>query len=237
MSPSRSGKGRAWQTQLKELRRHGDFVTLMLLAIVVGCLWGFIELADELREGGLREIDTWLLHLLRDPANPANPLGPRWLQELVRDLSALGSFPVLFLLSSAVVAALWMEKHRTAAIWLTVAVLGALAMNTVGKLLFARQRPDILPVELLPGSFSFPSGHAFMSAAVYFTIAALLTRVVPKRRTRTFVLVMAMLLTVLTGFSRVYLGVHYPSDVLAGWTLGLCWAALCWLIVWNLQKS
>lgn len=237
MSPSPSAAARAWTRPLKALLRHGDFRTLVLLAVVVGSLWGFIELADEMREGGLRETDLRLLYLLRDPANPANPLGPHWLQELVRDLSALGSLPVLFLVSSAAIAALWMERQRAAALWLTVAVLGALTMNIIAKVLFARQRPDILPPELLPVSFSFPSGHAFMSAAVYFTVAALLTHVIPRRRTHVFVIVTAGLLTVLTGFSRVYLGVHYPSDVLAGWTLGLCWAALCWAVAWNLHKT
>lgn len=224
------------RVQVKELLRHGDFLTLVLLAIVVGTLWGFVELADEVMEGSLHEIDMGLLHLLRHPADPADPIGPRWFEELMRDATALGSFMLLTLLTLAVVGTLWLENHRVAAIWLTVAVLGALGLSTLFKVLFARTRPDLLPAELLPSSFSFPSGHAFLSAAVYLTIGALLTRVVPSGRSRIFVLAMAVLFTALTGFSRVYLGVHYPSDVLAGWTLGLCWAALCWAVAWNIGK-
>lgn len=220
----------------KELLRHGDFLTLVLLAIVVGTVWGFVELADEVLEGATHEIDIRLLYLLRNPADPTDPIGPRWFEELMRDATALGSFAVLTLLTVAVVGTLWLEQHRAAAIWLAVAVVGALVFSTLFKVIFARARPDLLPAELLPASFSFPSGHAFLSAAVYLTIGALLTRVLPNRRTRIFVLSMAVLFTVLTGFSRVYLGVHYPSDVLAGWTLGLCWAALCWAVAWNLGK-
>lgn len=219
--------------RLKALSRHGDFLTLVLLVVVCGALWGFIEIADRLRDGEWHAIDMRLLQLLRDPENPANPIGPRWVEELVRDASALGGFLVLTLLTVGAVVTLWMEKHHAAAVWLTTAMLGAVGMSSLFKHFFARERPAIITADLLPTSFSFPSGHAFLSAAAYLTIGALLTRVLPKKRTRSFVLAMALLLTLLTGFSRVYLGVHYPSDVLAGWTLGLSWAALCWLVAWK----
>lgn len=222
--------------RLRELRKYYDFLTLALLAVIVGAVWGFVELADEMREGELHRIDMRILHLFRDAGNPNSLVGPRWFQELMRDATAMGGVLVLTLLSVAVIVTLWMEKHRTAATWLAAAVLGALAISTLLKNLFERARPELLGTELLPTSFSFPSGHSFLSAAVYLTIGALLTRVIEDMRTRVFVLLVAMSLTVLVGFSRVYLGVHYPSDVLAGWTLGLCWAALCWLVVWSRQK-
>lgn len=221
---------KAW---LRELLRQRDFLTLALLAAVVGSVWGFLELADELREGELAAFDRRLLYLLRDPADPADPIGPRWLEVMVRDASALGSVFVLVLLVTVVVVALWMERQRAAAAWVAAALVGAAAISTLFKNLFARPRPEILTPELLPASFSFPSGHAFLSAAVYLTLGALLTWIIPRRRTRAFVLATALLLTVVIGISRVYLGVHYPSDVLGGWTLGLCWAALCWLVAWH----
>ena len=223
-------------SRARELLRHGDFLSLVLLLTVVGAVWAFVELADELAEGELRWLDTQILHWFRNPDDLSDPLGPRWVEEMIRDATALGGVLVLTLVVAATAVALWLERHVRAAAWLLVATLGAFALSTVFKLYFARERPDILAADLLPSSFSFPSGHSFLSAAVYLTLGALLTRVVPNTRTRSFVLFMALLLTLLIGASRVYLGVHYPTDVLAGWTLGLSWAALCWLVAWNIQK-
>lgn len=224
---------KAW---LRELLRQPHFLTLVLAAIAVGGVWAFIELADELREGELAAIDQRLLHLLRAPGDPGDPIGPRALEVAVRDITALGGVPVLTLFVALAVIVLWMERQHLAALWLALASLGAAALNVVLKALFARARPALLEPELLPTSFSFPSGHAFLSAAIYLTAGALLTQVIAKPATRAFVLAAAALVAVLIGLSRVYLGVHYPSDVLAGWTLGLCWAALCWAVFWNLRK-
>lgn len=224
---------KAW---LEELLRQRHFLTLVLAAIAVGAVWAFIELADELREGELAAIDERLLHLLREPGNPAEPIGPRALEVAVRDITALGSVAVLTLFVALAVIVLWMERQRRAASWLAIASLGASVLNVLLKSVFARERPALLDSELLPGSFSFPSGHAFLSAAIYLTAGALLTQVIAKPATRAIVLAAAVLVTVLIGLSRVYLGVHYPSDVLAGWTLGLCWAALCWAVFWNLRQ-
>ncbi len=222
--------------RVRVLLRHGDFLSLLLLLIAVASVWAFVELADEVREGGLQGLDTRILYWLRDPMDTTRPIGPRWLAEAIRDASALGSVTVLALLVSATAAALWLEKHRPAAVWLVMAALGATGLSTLFKLFFARERPDLIAPELLPTSYSFPSGHSALSATVYLTLGAALTRVVPRASTRALVLATALLLTLFTGVSRVYLGVHYPSDVLAGWTLGLGWAALCWLIAWNIEK-
>lgn len=222
--------------RMMELLRQRDFLALSLVAVIVGTVWAFIELADELVEGELHDVDLRLLYLLRNPADATDPIGPYWVEEWMRDITALGGVPVLTLLAFTVVLTLWMERHRAAAAWLTASILGAAIISPLFKYLFARERPAILAPELLPSSFSFPSGHAFMSAAVYLTIGALLTRVIPNRRTRTFVLLAALVLAFMVGVSRVYLGVHYPSDVLAGWTLGLCWAALCWIVAWRIQQ-
>jgi undecaprenyl-diphosphatase len=225
-----------WMSGLWTLLRRRDFLTYALLVTIAGAGWMFIELADELEDGELHNVDLELIHLLRDPVDPTNPLGPRWLEEWMRDITALGSVPVLALLTLVVVVTLWMEKRRRAVAWLVAAILGAVAINPLFKWLFARDRPDILDPELLPSSFSFPSGHAFMSAAIYLTIGALLTMVIERRATRMAVIAMAVLITLLVGFSRVYLAVHFPSDVLAGWTLGCAWASLCWIVAWNMRK-
>lgn len=224
------------RARLKALLRQRDFLTLALAAIVVGSMWLFVELADELREGELKAIDQYLLELLRQPGNPAAPLGPPSLEGLMRDATALGSVLVLSLFTTIAVLVLWMERQRLAALWLAAAALGAGALNVLLKQLFARDRPSLLAPELLPTSFSFPSGHAFLAAAIYLTAGALLVQIIVRPATRAVVLAAAVLVVLLVGVTRVYLGLHYPSDVLAGWALGLCWAALCWAIFWNLGK-
>lgn len=217
------------------LMRHGHFLSLVLLAVVIGAAWVFVELADELGEGELHAIDLAILELFRNAQNPSDPIGPPWFEVLMRDATALGGVLVLSLLVVSTVLALWMERHRRAAAWMAAAAVGALALSTLFKNLFMRERPDIVTDTIMPLGYSFPSGHSMLSAAVYLTLGALLTHVVPHAPTRTFVLFMAFLLAFVTGISRIYLGVHFPSDVLAGWTLGLAWAALCWLVAWNLH--
>jgi undecaprenyl-diphosphatase len=93
---------------------------------------------------------------------------------------------------------------------------------------FERPRPDIIVHELYRSTASFPSGHATMSALVYLTLAALVVRVIRDRRLKASVLAVAVLLTGLVGVTRVYLGFHWPSDVLAGWALGAAWALGFW---------
>jgi undecaprenyl-diphosphatase len=105
------------------------------------------------------------------------------------------------------------------------------------KEFFERPRPDLVPHGAEVFTASFPSGHAMMSAVVYLTLGALLARVETGLRVKAFVLSVSVLLTVLVGISRVYLGVHWPTDVLAGWTVGAAWAVMCWLIARVLQRK
>ena len=98
------------------------------------------------------------------------------------------------------------------------------------KALFLRPRPQVVPQLRAVVETSFPSGHAMNSAIIYLTLAALLARLVQPRALKVYFLALAMLMTFLVGLSRVYLGVHYPTDVLAGWTVGLAWASVCWLV-------
>ena len=219
----------------KQVLHRWDFLSLVLLTVAFSALWGFIEIADEVREGQLQRIDSQILHLFRDPSDPGNPIGSRQVEETVRDITALGGFPILILLFVSAVTVLWLERRHRAAVWLSVAGLGAALLSTLFKGLFQRGRPTLIETQLLPESYSFPSGHAMLSAATYFTIAALLVHVVPRKRTRAFILGIAFVLTVAVGVSRIYLGVHYPSDVLAGWAVGVGWAAVCWFAAWRVR--
>jgi undecaprenyl-diphosphatase len=158
------------------------------------------------------------------------PIGPPWLEEAVRDITALGSSPTLVIAVLAVFGFLALAKAWRPAVFILVASAGGLVVSSVLKELIDRPRPDLVPHGNIVYTASFPSGHSMMSAVVYLTLAALVTRLIERKRLKGYALGVAVILTLLVGVSRVYLGVHWPSDVLAGWAAGAAWALGCWLI-------
>ncbi len=198
--------------------------------------WAFIEIAGDVMEGDTAALDRAALLALRDAADPADPLGPHWLEEAMRDLTGLGGHAVLTIVTLSAVAYLLLAGKRHAALLVVVAVGGGMLLSHGLKLGFERPRPDLVPHGMRVYTASFPSGHAMLSAVVYLTLGALLTRVERRRHIRAFLLGTAILVTVLVGLSRIYLGVHWPSDVLAGWCGGAAWASLCWFIALQLQR-
>jgi undecaprenyl-diphosphatase len=198
--------------------------------------WAFVELADGVVEGDTHAFDSQLLLALRDPQNPANPLGPSWLEESARDITGLGGYAILTMLTLATVAYLLMAGTRAAALLVLVAIVGGTLLSTGLKFGFERPRPDLVPHATRVYTASFPSGHAMLSAVTFLTLGALLARVEKSRRTRAFIMGLAILITLMVGVSRVYLGVHWPSDVLAGWSVGAAWASLCWFAALQLQR-
>lgn len=207
---------------------------LLGFALVVG-LWGFVEIAEEVLEGKTRAIDERLLLALRNPADPTDPLGPAWVEELFRDFSALGGMSVLTLLTAATVGYTLLAGRRRTALFILAAVSGGLLLSMALKLGFARPRPDLVPHGSQVYTASFPSGHSMMSAIAYLTLGALIARLQPSLGLKVYVLSCMAGLTLLVGFSRVYLGVHWPTDVLAGWVIGATWALFCWLVARVLQ--
>jgi undecaprenyl-diphosphatase len=171
--------------------------------------------------------DHAVLMLFRNPSNIADPLGPPWLEESVRDVTSLGSFSLLGLITVLVAAELFIARMRATAWYLLGAVVGGAVISTVLKALFDRPRPDLASAARV-FTASFPSGHATVSAVVFLTIGGLLAGASDRRSARLFYLTVAVLLTVAVGVSRIYLGVHYPTDVVAGWLIGSAWALLCW---------
>ncbi|HZF75061.1 MAG TPA: phosphatase PAP2 family protein [Acetobacteraceae bacterium] len=210
--------------------------TGLLLLGLAALLWGFLALAGRVMEGDTEALDRALLLMLRAPGNPAEPLGPRWVQEMGRDITALGGIAVLTLVTLAAAAFLALRRLWSAAALLAFSVAGGMLVSTLLKEAYERPRPDLVPHAAYVMTSSFPSGHSMMSAVVYLTLGALLARVEPGRRVKVFLLGLATVLTVLVGVSRVYLGVHWPTDVAAGWTLGAAWASLCWLLARALQR-
>mgnify|MGYP005841564523 CR=1 FL=1 len=215
--------------------RHELGVLLALLAAAVS-IWGFAEIADEVIEGETDAVDRRVVAMLRSADNPGDALGPAWVEEVGRDITALGGMAVLTLITLAVLGYLLFQGRRHTAVFVVVAVCGGLALSTLLKWAYDRPRPDIVPHLSHVVTSSFPSGHAMNSAVVYLTLGVLLARLVQARHIKAYFLLLALMLTGLVGISRVYMGVHYPTDVLAGWAAGMAWATLCWLVARVLQK-
>jgi undecaprenyl-diphosphatase len=209
-------------------------VLLAALGIMLS-LTVFAKTAAEMREGDLRELDDGVLRMVRSPDDPSVPIGPTWLIQAAIDVTALGGTTVLALLLLIVVGYLALEGRYDAVVLVVVATAGGGILGEGMKWWFARARPAIVPHLVNVGSASFPSGHSMLALVTYLTLGALLARFVPRRRTRTYCISVSLLLALLVGLSRVYLGVHYPTDVLAGWSAGLAWALLCWLVARYLQ--
>jgi undecaprenyl-diphosphatase len=221
--------------QLRHVVQHELVRVLMVALLVVVGVWGFVELAGDVLEGDTRALDHWFFKALRDPEDPAWPRGPRWMVEIGRDITALGSSMVLALVTAAVVGFLLLQRKYGAMWFVVITTTSGGLLSHILKELFARERPPPVPFVWV-SSPSFPSGHAMLSAVVYLALGILLARIEPRPLLKAYFLGGMMALTFLVGLSRVYLGVHYPTDVLAGWTVGLVWGLLCWLAAWYLQR-
>ena len=213
---------------------------LMLLMLGVGVcllLWGFLALASEVMEGDTTTLDTRILVALRKSDDPSRPIGPSWVENSLLDLTAIGGPTVLGLVVVAVVGFLVLQtRYHTAIVVLATAASGEL-VNSVLKNVFLRPRPDVVPHLRNVTTSSFPSGHAMESAIIYLTLGAVLMRLSERRITKVYSMGIAIALTLLVGISRVYLGVHYPTDVIAGWMFGFFWASLCWIVAKRFERE
>ena len=200
---------------------------LVSLLLIGAALFAFFRIASEVAEGDTMALDRLILVGLRTPADPAIPIGPRWLPEAMTNVTAFGSMTGLLLVTLTVIVYLLLSGRLRTALFLLAATAGGIALGGLLKLAYGRARPALVPHLVDVTSSSFPSGHATDSAIVYLTLAALLARTVPERALRIYIIGVAILLSLLIGVSRVYLGVHWPSDVIAGWTIGAAWALAC----------
>jgi undecaprenyl-diphosphatase len=225
----------SWLSLRKLERRELTWLLVGLGSCLL--LFAFFALAGEVSEGDTQALDVRILEALRSSIDPSKPIGPPWIEEVLLDLTALGGSAVLGLVVVSIAGFLVLQgRSRTAAVIVATAASGEL-LNVVMKQVFNRARPSVVPHLRIVYTTSFPSGHAMESAIVYLTLGAIMMRVAERRLTKLYCLGIAVLLTVLTGISRVYLGVHYPTDVLGGWIVGFAWASICWVAAQHFEVA
>ena len=212
-----------------------DLVLLLIVAGITAGIWIFAKVADEMLEGELDAREQLVMRALRTPGDVMVPIGPKWLRGVTVDVSAMGGMTVLTLVTALVLGYLVLERKFHTVWFLLAATLGGLVLTLFLKDQFGRERPSVVPHLTETMTASFPSGHSMLSSVVYLTLGALLARSVAHRRLKVYFLLSALFLSFIIGLSRIFLGVHYPSDVLAGWAAGTAWALLCWIIARWLQ--
>jgi undecaprenyl-diphosphatase len=210
-------------------------VIIAVIALVAGTV-GFLILAGYVTGGSTEYIDTKILRSLRNPNNLQLSIGPRWVIDTMNDITVLGSATIVLLITLIVIGYFILQKNYSAVYLILAAVIGGALIDLELKEFFGRVRPTIIPNLMQPFTFSFPSGHSMMSAVIYLSLASLMARFQKRQRDKIYILSVAILLSLIIGVSRVYLGAHYPTDVLGGWLLGTAWAAFCWLIAWFVSQ-
>ena len=217
--------------------RHVKSQPMFFVAIVV-CFFIFSffgELVDDVLEGDSHVHDERILMWFRDADNIKSPIGPPWLEEMMRDFTALGGIGILSIVSVASIIYLIVIEHKRRALYLFSVVCTGTVLANVMKIGFDRPRPDLVPHDSITYMSGFPSGHSFMATVVYLTLGAILAEAAPRKSLKFFMIGLAIFVSLLVGISRVYLGVHWPSDVLAGWLIGTGWALLFWIIARYLE--
>ena len=231
--PLRTLSNFATSLRARSLQELAPFAIFALIAAMIAV---FAKIADEVVEGETHAFDQTVLRALRNPNDLADPIGPAWLELAMRDITSLGGFTVVILVTLAAIGYLVIDGKRAAALFVMVSIAGGTVLSEGLKHLFARPRPDLVAHLVEVQTASFPSGHAMLSAVIFLTLGALLARIQRRRRLKAYVISVAIVLTLMIGASRVYLGVHWPTDVLAGWCAGAAWAMGCWLLAMWLQS-
>ena len=213
-----------------------EFVLLLAVAALCGGILTFVGVTDLVSENELHETEVRWMRDLRSAEDLSRPIGPPWLERWSREITSLGSGAVLSLMTSAS-GRIFVDRALYASAVLILVSVGGGTLLTAGlKGFFERDRPNVVP-HLTDALFkSYPSGHSMMSSVVYLTVAVLLARTMKGWRAKIYCVSAALFLSFLIGLSRVYLGVHYPTDVVAGWAGGTAWAMLCWLTAYWLER-
>ena len=226
----------AFLTRALRVARTEIAVVAALLVVALGTLT-FIEVADDIREPGGQAFDQAVLHAVRPFADdPGRPWGPWWLQEAAADITSLGGISVLTLFALIALGFMLIQGKRLSALLLVGGLLGGVALSEGLKALFERERPPVIYQAVETLNASFPSGHALLSTVFYLTLGVMLTRAFPRKRLKAYVLGVGVLIALLIGLTRIYLGAHWASDVFAGWSVGAAWAMLLWLAAYAIGR-
>jgi|KBSSwiStaDraftv2_1062776.scaffolds.fasta_scaffold11068_4 undecaprenyl-diphosphatase len=218
--------GKTLRSWMRFLIERLEFQVLAAIVAAGAAILTFLKLSGEVGENETATFDRTVLLWFRAPGHPADPIGSHTLEEAMRDVTTLGGFTYLTLITVVAVASLLFFRKPRQAVVLAVTVCLAEVSSDVLKIFYERPRPTLVPHGVYVYSHSFPSGHSTLSAATYLTLAAILSSLDRRRPFKAFVFALAILMTAGVGVSRVYLGVHWPTDVLGGWTLGAAWALL-----------
>lgn len=213
----------------------GFLVPLPAVFLFVAATWSVWATARKVVTGQLQGIDQRLLHAMRDPAEPQSPIGPLWVEHVARDITALGSMTVIILLTATMSGFFFLVRRRKDSMLVAGAIATGMGAFVVLKHFVARPRPQLVSPLVFSETHSFPSGHVMLAVVLYFTGAILLSRHIALFRIRAFVWTAAIVLTLAIALSRTYLGIHWPSDVFAGYLAGISWTALWWLVFWSLR--
>jgi undecaprenyl-diphosphatase len=220
------------RTMLAYSRRR--LLAVLTAAGSLAAVAGFLLLASEVSEGDTHAVDRAIMLGMRENGDPSDPFGPFWLEETMRDFTAMGSGAVLIFLAIAACGFLALRRQFFGAWLIMGASTGGILISLVMKNLFDRPRPDFVARGEAMTS-SFPSGHSMMAAIVYLTLGFVMAQLTASRRLKGYMIALACLASFLVGLSRVYLGMHFPTDVLAGWAIGFAWAGTCTLLAIWLQ--
>jgi undecaprenyl-diphosphatase len=219
-----------WNLIYGALRKMGghaeNFYTTVGIFLVVGALiavagtLGFAALGEVVRRGATQQFDTAVLQWLGAHQSPG-------LTAFMVEVTPLGTGAVVMMIVGVTAAFLWHTEHKYSARLLLAATAGSILLNSALKLYFNRPRPDVFVWQTHAASTSFPSGHAMSATVVYGTVAYLLARLQKHHWARALTLIAAVIVIALVCLTRLYLGVHYPSDVIAGIVVGLAWSGFC----------
>lgn len=223
--------------RLWNMLRRQELSVLFTMFLLAASLWTFIWISDGVGEGETMALDEQILLSMRTPGDMSDPLGPHWVEELMRDVTGLGGVGFLTFVTLSVAGFLLLDGKGRLALVVLGTIGGGIGLSLLLKMGFDRPRPDLVPHESYVYTTSFPSGHSMMSAVVYLSLASMMARVQESRTLKIYLLFLASLLTVSIGISRVYMGVHWPTDVLAGWMAGAFYALACYLLTLWLQED